>query len=156
MKIGELAKAADTQVETIRFYEREGLMPLPERTEGNYRLYSPGHIERLRFIRHCRCLDMTLDEIRVLLKFWDSPQDSCEPVNQVLDEHITHVAYRIRELKALHTQLRDLRAKCLGPGEVCGVIGGLTAAASEHDHREPRKRNTRAHVASVHGGRPKR
>ena len=60
MKIGELAKAAGTQVETIRYYEREGLLPLANRTEGNYRVYDSAHAQRLAFIRHCRCLDMTL------------------------------------------------------------------------------------------------
>ena len=61
MKIGELAKLADCQVETVRYYEREGLLPAPARSEGNYRLYSSEHLERLTFIRNCRTLDMTLD-----------------------------------------------------------------------------------------------
>jgi len=60
MKIGELAKATHTQVETIRYYEREGLLPETPRTEGNYRVYGSEHVERLSFIRHCRGLDMTL------------------------------------------------------------------------------------------------
>lgn len=55
MRIGELAKATDTQVETIRYYEREALLPQPGRTEGNYRVYGPEHVERLSFIRYCRC-----------------------------------------------------------------------------------------------------
>lgn len=67
MKIGELAKATDTQVETIRYYEREELLPEPSRTDANYRIYGKPHVERLVFIRHCRSLDMTLDEIRKLL-----------------------------------------------------------------------------------------
>ena len=58
MKIGELAKLADCQVETVRYYEREGLLPAPARSEGNYRLYSSEHLERLTFIRNCRTLDM--------------------------------------------------------------------------------------------------
>ncbi len=66
MRIGELAKATDTQVETIRYYEREALLPKPERTDGNYRVYASEHVERLSFIRYCRGLDVTLDETRVL------------------------------------------------------------------------------------------
>lgn len=89
MKIGELAKAAGTQVETIRYYEREGLLPLANRTEGNYRVYDSAHAQRLAFIRHCRCLDMTLDEIRVLLRFKDAPKDNCGEVDQLLEAHIT-------------------------------------------------------------------
>ena len=73
MKIGELAKATHTQVETIRYYEREGLLPETARTEGNYRVYGPEHVERLSFIRYCRSLDMALNEIRALLRMKDSP-----------------------------------------------------------------------------------
>ncbi len=67
MKIGELAKLTDCQVETIRYYEKENLLPEPARSEGNYRLYTQAHVERLTFIRNCRSLDMTLEEIRSLL-----------------------------------------------------------------------------------------
>ena len=70
MKIGELAKATHTQVETIRYYEREGLLPQTVRTEGNYRVYGVEHLDRLSFIRNCRGLDMTPDEIRALLGYF--------------------------------------------------------------------------------------
>lgn len=68
MKIGELSTAASTPIETIRYYEREGLLPAPARTQGNFRLYEGSHLERLQFIRYCRSLDMSLEEVRVLLK----------------------------------------------------------------------------------------
>ena len=64
IKIGELARRAQCPAQTIRYYEHEGLLPEPIRTAGNYRVYSRAHIERLSFIRNCRSLDMTLDEIR--------------------------------------------------------------------------------------------
>ena len=79
MKIGELAKATGTQTETIRYYEREQLLPTAKRTESNYRVYDGSHVERLAFIRHCRSLDMTLDEIRVLLHFKDAPGEEGKP-----------------------------------------------------------------------------
>lgn len=101
MKIGELATASMTPVETIRYYEREGLLPKPGRTMGNFRIYEANHLECLHFIRHCRSLDMSLNEVRVLLRFKDSPQDSCGDVNRLLDEHIGHVSQRIRD--ALHS-----------------------------------------------------
>ena len=69
MKIGALAETTGTSVETIRYYEREGLLPAAPRADNNYRLYTRVHAERLAFIRHCRNLDMTLDEIRALLRF---------------------------------------------------------------------------------------
>ncbi|MDQ9172439.1 Cd(II)/Pb(II)-responsive transcriptional regulator [Oxalobacteraceae bacterium R-40] len=112
MKIGEMAKRIGSPVETIRYYEREGLLPAPMRSEGNYRLYGSSHLERLQFIRHCRSLDMSLDEIRSLLAFRDSPEESCEVVNELLDKHIGHVAGRIRELQDLQKQLEALRNLC--------------------------------------------
>ena len=96
MKIGGLAEATGTPVETIRFYEREGLLPAPARSEGNYRLYTAAHAERLAFIRQCRHLDMTLDEVRALLRFRDAPSADCGAVNDLLDAHISHAAERIR------------------------------------------------------------
>ena len=92
MKIGELARLAGTNVETIRYYERDGLLPVPARSEGNYRIYGEPHVQRLFFIRRCRGLDMTLDEIRVLLHFKESPQENCADVNRLLDRHTTCVS----------------------------------------------------------------
>jgi Cd(II)/Pb(II)-responsive transcriptional regulator len=129
MKIGELARLTGTPVETIRFYEREGLLPAPARTEGNYRVHDSIHVERLGFIRHCRALDMTLDEIRVLLRFKDdgSP-DSCSGVNDLLDRHIDHVDRRIQELQQLAGQLKGLRARCNEPRTPadCGILHQLS------------------------------
>lgn len=141
MKIGELAKLTDAQVETIRYYEREGLLPPPARSEGNYRLYTQAHVERLTFIRNCRGLDMTLEEIRSLLNLRDSPQDQCQSVNALVDEHIQHVNTRIASLQALQTQLLDLRERCSeGAPDHCGILdrlevsGGVTTLESEHSH----------------------
>lgn len=128
MKTGELAALAGTLVETIRFYEREGLLPAPARSASNYRVYDEGHVERLAFIRRCRSLDMTLDEIRVLLEVKAAPEQSCQAVNTVLDEHIGHVGQRITELLALQQQLRALRAACPDERDAghCGILAGLS------------------------------
>ncbi|MCM5679519.1 Cd(II)/Pb(II)-responsive transcriptional regulator [Schlegelella sp. S2-27] len=127
MKIGDLATASDTPVETIRYYERAGLLPEPPRTESNYRRYDDAHVGRLRFIRHCRALDLSLDEIRTLLALRDRPQDDCGEANAVIDEHLDHVAQRIRELKQLQAQLRELRVACTQPGagRDCGILERL-------------------------------
>ncbi|CAG9183844.1 Cd(II)/Pb(II)-responsive transcriptional regulator [Cupriavidus respiraculi] len=127
MKIGELARASGTTVETVRFYEHEGLLPSPARSNGNYRIYAPEHLERVAFIRHCRSLDMTLDEVRVLLNAKDAPNQDCGEVNVLLDSHIAHVAHRIRELQALERDLKQLRGQC-GRARVardCGILDGL-------------------------------
>ena len=133
MKIGELARAASTAVETIRYYEREGLLPQAARTESNYRVYDDDQVERLAFIRHCRSLDMTLDEIRVLLRFKDAPAEDCGAVNRMLDEHMAHVETRIRELRVLQRQLRSLRDQCLQATSAadCGILNGLAAMETE-------------------------
>lgn len=152
VKIGELATATQTQVETIRYYEREGLLPQAPRSEGNYRIYGPEHVERLGFIRHCRSLDMTLDEIRALLRFKDSPSEDCGDVNALLDEHIGHVAARIRELRALEKQLKGLREQCVVAQDAghCGILGGLSRAASaEHAGAS----GATPHVPGSHGRR---
>lgn len=131
MKIGELATAADTPVETIRYYEREGLLPPPARTASNYRSYEQEHVDRLLFIRQARALDMSLEEVRVLLRFKDSPDENCGDVNAVLDEHIGHVSRRIKELRTLEKQLKDLRALCGEAREAqeCGILDGLAKTA---------------------------
>jgi Cd(II)/Pb(II)-responsive transcriptional regulator len=147
MKIGELAKTTGTQVETVRYYEREGLLPTPQRTDGNYRIYGASHVERLSFIRHCRSLDMTLGEIRILLGFKDTPEDNCEQVNVLLDEHIGHVAQRIQELRALEQQLKNLRAQCHETQQAagCGILNELSSPSRTHPaHASP------AHVHGTH------
>lgn len=112
LKIGELAVKTGYTVEAIRYYERQGLLPAPARSGGNYRLYRNVHLERLRFIRHCRSLDMALDEIRSLLTVRDHPEQSCGTVNALLDKHIVDVAERIAQLRELERQLLGLRGLC--------------------------------------------
>jgi len=130
MKIGELAKKAGCRVETVRYYEREGLLPAPARSEGNYRLYGAQHLERLVFIRNCRTLDMTLEEIQRLLALRDLPQESCAGINSLVDEHIEHVQARIDSLQALRDQLTELRDRCNGPKEAedCGILRQLNVS----------------------------
>jgi Cd(II)/Pb(II)-responsive transcriptional regulator len=154
MKIGELAELTGTPVETIRFYEREGVLPKAGRSQSNYRMYDSSHVARLAFIRHCRTLDMTLAEIRALLKFKDSPEDNCAEVNILLDEHIGHVAERIRELRLLDRQLQALRAMCddVRDSAHCGILNELS-------NRLPLTESNRrhaGHVSGTHGGSGRR
>ena len=149
MKIGALAEATGTQVETIRYYEREGLLPETARSEGNFRIYGSTHVARLQFIRHCRGLDMSLDEVRVLLRFKDDPGSDCGDVNALLDEHIGHVSQRIKELRSLEKQLRDLRSQCQSSqdAENCGILSGIAKAS-----KAPSKPRAKAqhHLQGVH------
>lgn len=135
MTIGELARRTGCGIETIRYYEHEGLLPKPGRTSGNFRRYGQEHAELLSFIRRCRSLDMALNEIRILLRFRSAPDENCREVNAVLDTHIGHVEERILELQGLKGQLRALRDKCGGGKSVqhCGILQGLGGASDERD-----------------------
>ncbi|MBF7144205.1 MULTISPECIES: Cd(II)/Pb(II)-responsive transcriptional regulator [Pseudomonas] len=147
MKIGTLAKATDCQVETIRYYERERLLPAPARTEGNYREYTQAHVERLTFIRNCRTLDMTLDEIRALLALRDNASAPCESVNTLVDEHINHVRARINGLLALEAQLVGLRERCQVSDTTaqCGILERLEVSGAVELEAEA------SHVGRSHG-----
>jgi Cd(II)/Pb(II)-responsive transcriptional regulator len=145
LKIGELAKRTDLLVETIRYYEQKGLLPDPPRSDGNYRLYSDTHLERLQFIRHCRSLDMTLEEIRNLLRFRDAPDQNCGEVNALLDEHIQHVGRRIKELKLLQKNLKGLRNLCRQEQATkdCGILQSLGSAVKKQLSSSDEHRNSR-------------
>lgn len=151
LKIGELARRSHCPPETIRYYEREGLLPVPDRSAGNYRLYGRAHLERLSFIRHCRSLDMALDEIRQLLRLRDRSVDNCEAAHALLDEHIAHVAARIEELQQLEKQLRGLRRQCerVRAARDCGILDGLGQGSLQN----ATGKNSAAHIRGSHRGR---
>jgi DNA-binding transcriptional MerR regulator len=111
MQIRELAAAADTPVDTVRHYERTGLLPRPSRRSNNYRQYGPADVRRLQFIRNCRALDMSLEEIRELLPFVDNSEADCAPVDRVVEQHLAHVRSRLKALRALERQLKGLLAR---------------------------------------------
>lgn len=131
MKIGELAKRSGCQVVTIRYYEKEGLIRPPERSEGNYRLYDSDDVERLHFIRHCRMLDISLAEIKALLAFEEHPTVKCDWINQLVEQRIASVDRQIASLQHLRHHLVDLQTQCAGGREHdCGIIKGLHNAPS--------------------------
>jgi Cd(II)/Pb(II)-responsive transcriptional regulator len=136
MKIGELAQVAQCTVETVRYYEKEGLLSAPARTSGNFRIYGAAHVERLRFIRNCRALDMSHGEIRTLLALADQPAEDCGAINDVFDQHIAHVDERLRELAQLKLQLDALRTRCQTKHSVdaCGILHGLAAMDADARH----------------------
>lgn len=156
MKIGELARAAESDVETIRYYERAGLLPLAARTGANYRAYGAEALARLLFIRRCRALDMTHEEIRTLLACRDHPTESCENVNRVVSEHLGHVTDRIRQLEALEGELRGIRRRCRQASTAgeCGILEEL--AASPLGPAAGRKRTPHSDLAAHTPRRSKR
>lgn len=127
LSIGSLARATGTKVETIRWYERVGMLPHPARTAGNYRAYGPLHLQRLSFIRRARDLGFSLEEIRELLRLSDDQDRSCEAVDQVARQHLEEVERKIADLEALRRELRDLIGQCRhGTIAQCRIINSFS------------------------------
>lgn len=127
MKIGELAKSAGCKVVTVRYYEKEGLLPAPERSGGNYRVYSAQDVERLEFILRCRDLGIGLEDLRSLLLFRDKPRQDCTWLSQFISARIQDVDTQIASLEHLRGHLETLRQSCAGKhsGETCGIMRQL-------------------------------
>ena len=131
MKIGELSQATGVDVETIRYYEKSGLLPAPARQANGYREYGTSHLERLAFVRHCRALDLPLAEVQRLLDFVDQPGGDCGDIDQLIDGQLARVRARLTSLQALERQLAALRARCDSRHEAhaCGILEELVSAA---------------------------
>jgi DNA-binding transcriptional MerR regulator len=132
MRIKELSRATGVDAETIRYYEKEGLLPAPARQDNGYRNYSDSHLERLAFIRHCRALEMPLADIRRLLHALDAPGAAHPDVDRLVQEQIERVRARLQSMHALEKQLLLLKAscgRCDEEGADCGILKELVAAA---------------------------
>ena len=134
MQIGELARTTSTKVETIRFYEKIGLLPEPGRTSANYRDYGAAHLARLSFIRRARDLGFTLDQVRELLTLSDDRNRSCAAVDTVARAHLAHIDQKIADLRALRRELDELIGQCRqGAISECRIIEALGPSA-HHGH----------------------
>ncbi|MCI1270096.1 MAG: helix-turn-helix domain-containing protein [Sphingobium sp.] len=130
MKIGELSKATGTNVETIRYYERIGLLPAPLRTAANYRSYGEAHRTRLAFVRHSRELGFTIDEIRSLLDLSDNPGRECSEADRIATSHLVQVEAKIAQLEKLRDELGRIVGRCRG-----GVAADCRVIEALGDHR---------------------
>ena len=121
--IGELAERAGCTVQIIRHYEKIGLLPEPRRTRGNRRIYSEDQASRLVFIRHCRQLGFSLDNIRQLLSFCGQSNQSCAQVDIIARKHLGHVQERLARLRSMERELKRMINQC-GGGKVaeCKII----------------------------------
>jgi DNA-binding transcriptional MerR regulator len=130
LTIGQLGRATDTKIETIRYYERIGLLPEPSRTTGNYRSYATEHLQRLGFIRRTRELGFSIEEVRELLKLAAHGERPCEEVDQLVARHLETTERKIEALRRLRRELRDTLASCKG-GRIaeCRVVQALAPAA---------------------------
>ncbi len=114
LSIGQMAKAGNCKVQTIRYYEEVGLLAKPERSEGNQRIYRPQDRERLSFIRHSRELGFSLDQIRQILFLSDNPNHTCSEVDQITNRHLEEVESKIERLQSLQKELKRMISQCRG------------------------------------------
>jgi MerR family mercuric resistance operon transcriptional regulator len=126
--IGTLSKHTGVNIETIRYYERIGIMPRPPRTAGGQRIYDSSHFKRLAFIRRSRELGFSLDEIRALLRLVDGGDYTCGEVREMTLAHIADIRRKIGDLRRMEVVLKDMAAKCDG-GDVpeCPILDALSA-----------------------------
>jgi DNA-binding transcriptional MerR regulator len=128
--IGAVAKQTGLKIPTIRFYEQEGLIRAPERTDSGRRLYADADVRRLSFIRHARALGFELDDIRSLLDLADDPDRPCDEADRIARAHLVVVEARIAQLKGLQRELNRIVRSCAGGVAAdCRVIDAL----ADHD-----------------------
>ena len=127
--IGTAATLSGVSAANIRFYEKQGLLQAGKRSPNSYRSYSDNDIHQLRFIRLCRTMDMSLDEVRTLLNLDLRSKADCATANVTLAAHIVHVQERLAELRSLQRELKDLRNCCDGSGPRCKIMEALHVRA---------------------------
>lgn len=128
--IGDLGQATNTKVETVRYYERIGLLPKPVRSSGNYRTYGAAELGRLSFIRRARDLGFSLDQVRALLSLSDDRTCDCAGIDRIANEHLREVDRKLADLGALRRELKAVIKSCDG-GTVaeCRIIEALAPSA---------------------------
>lgn len=123
---GTLAQRSGVNSETIRYYEKISLLPKPNRSTGGHRVYHEDDLQRLSFIRRCREMGFSLEEIRGLLSLVDGEQVSCKRVKNIADEHLRDIQAKISDLKRMEKTLRTLSASCSGEDvPECPIIEAL-------------------------------
>jgi MerR family mercuric resistance operon transcriptional regulator len=124
--IGALSQKTLCKVETIRYYEKAGLLPAPARSPGGYRLYRDDHLKRLTFIRRARALGFAIEEVRTLLTLADQRRRPCAEVRVVATAHLEEVRAKIADLRAMERVLRETVARCAdGRRTDCPLIEAL-------------------------------
>jgi len=128
--IGAVSKHTGTNIETVRYYERVGLLPAPARSSGGYRLYGADHLKRLSFIRRARALGFSLAEVRKLLTLADQRRRSCAEVRIVAAAHLEDVKAKLADLRQMERVLKETVARCeAGSGSHCPMIDALYTGA---------------------------
>ena len=126
--IGQLADLTGAKVVTIRYYEQIGVLPVPARTSGNYRVYDREHLRRLQFIRRSRDLGFSLDQIRAMLRLSSDDAPSCAEICAITARHLEDIEKKVRDLKRLAAELRRIHSSCSGSKRMaeCRIIEALS------------------------------
>lgn len=127
LTIGALGKATGVNIETIRYYERIGLLSEPDRTSAGYRQYGEEHLRRLSFIRKGRDLGFSIEAIRALLRLAEHPEQPCEDADRLASAHLVEVERKIEELGRLRDALREMAHCCAGTVAECRIIDALAS-----------------------------
>ena len=137
LRTGQLANQAGVNVETLRFYERKGLLPEPPRRESGYREYPPGSVKLILFIKRTQELGFSLREVRELLRFRQVPRATCSDVLEFAQGKVRDIDEKIRDLRAMRSALERLMKDCSGKGPVacCPIIENLSAVAERAGNR---------------------
>lgn len=133
MRIGHLAGKAGVAVDTVRYYERQGLLPPPSRRPSGYRDYGNDELQQLRFVRRCKALGFTLDETRELLRLNSDPKADRAEVRELTERRLADVDAKLLELQALRDSLAELAKSCFGRGslEGCPIIHRVLGTTTE-------------------------
>jgi Hg(II)-responsive transcriptional regulator len=136
LTIGQVAKGAGVGVETVRFYEREGLVPAPKRRPSGYRQYPADTVRRIRFVQAAKDLGFTLKEVRELLSLRVSAGKSCADVRDLAHQKLAAVDAKLVELQRVRTALAELAEACTGSGPTseCPFLDALDAQGDAHGH----------------------
>ena len=140
--IGALSREAGIPASTLRYYEREGLLEPSERSEGNYRLYGPDGLERLRFIRAAQAVGFTIIDIKTLLKYRDGIIAPCKEVSHLIEERLSHIRLRMKEFRHIQRVLSSFLTQCHRAEQDadCHVMEKLDPAAPKTARRPGRRR----------------
>lgn len=135
--IGQLSKFSAIKVSTLRYYEEIGLIPKPDRSEGNQRRYEPSTLERLNFIGHCRDLGLSIESIRDLITLSKTPDMRCTEAHKIAEDHLEKIRQKIVQLKKLQIELRRIAGVCdqnsIGECKVIEAFGDHEACLTEHN-----------------------
>lgn len=144
--IGEAARQTGIKVPTIRFYEQEGLLAPPERTDSGRRVYAEDDLNRLAFIKHARTLGFELHDVRQLLELSDHPEHPCTGADQIARRHLASVRERIAQLQKLETELSRISRSCAGgkKASACRVIEALAVRPPDAARMPKRQKRRRA------------